>query len=305
MIPETHEQLMTGVERWVNRNGITAVRLHHSADPAKGTDWVEKESLKYGGVQSAYWRSEYDIDFAARRGGLVFPTFSPSVHCIPPFDIPEEWPKYRVIDPGFRNACACAWFAVTGDGDLVMYRELYKRGWKVEQLASSIKAMSMRDTYQYTLIDPSAFQKTLSGGGRSVADLFTEQGVTVSPAYRASHKADQFFPANELLVPMENGEPRFKVFNTCHDFVNEIRSYRWKESRADGTEPEEPIKVNDHLIDCWLYACAAINPKAVAQKFNPKDPLSEWYSGNDRRRLRADQRRLRFEISRGGMEYEP
>ena len=220
-------------------------------------------------------------------------------------EIPEEWPKYRVIDPGFRNACACVWFTVDYDGNLILYRELYKRGWKIESLAQSIKAMSQREKYQYTLIDPSAFAKTLAGGGRSVADLFVNDGVTVSPAYRASHKKDQFYPAHELLVPQENGEPRFKVFNTCETFVSEIMSYRWKEARDDGVEPEEPVKVNDHEIDCWLYMCAAIDPKRVAETARGKDPLKPWYRGNERRRVQADARRMR-EAAMGRMtEYEP
>lgn len=243
---------MQGIESWENRNGIVVLKVHHTADPEKRSDeWITRESAKYGGQKSAFWRSEYDIDFGARRGGLVFPSFSPDRHCIPPFELPEEWPKYRVIDPGFRNACACAWFTVDFDGNLVLYRELYKQGWKVEALASSIKALSARERYEMTMIDPSAFAKTLAGGGRSVADLFIEAGVPVSPAYRASHKKDQFYPFNELLIPRENGEPAFKVFNNCEAFIAEILAYRWKEARDDGFEPEEPVKVNDHLLDCF------------------------------------------------------
>lgn len=296
---------MNGLDTWENRNGLTVVKLHHSADPEKRESWIERESAKYGGVKSAFWRSEYEIDFGARRGGLVFSTFSVDLHTIAAFEVPEEWPKYRVIDPGFRNACACAWFTVDWDGNLLLYRELYRTGWRVEALAQSIKAMSVKEKYEYTIIDPSAFSKTLAGGGRSVADLFTEAGVVVSPAYRASHKKDQFYPANELLVPRENGEPSFKVFKSCETFVAEILQYRWKEARDDGFEPEEPVKVNDHLIDCWLYMCAATDPKRVASTMRTKDPLQPWYRGGDRRRVQADDRRLR-EAAMGRMkEYEP
>lgn len=305
MLPQTHEELMAGFKRWETNEGVTITRLHYSADPAKDQGWVERESAKYGGIASTFWRREFEIDFSAMYGGLVFPIFNPSVHCIPPFEIPDEWPKYRVIDPGFRNACACAWFAVDNDGNLILYRELKKTGMKIEQLAQFIKAMSLRETYENTLIDPSAFAKTLAGGGYSVADLFGQHHVGVSPAYRAAKKKDQFFPAHELLVPMENGEPRFKVFNTCLEFVQEMRNYRWKERLADGTEPEEPIKVNDHLIDAWLYICAAINPKRVAERFNPRDPLEPWYGGEERKRVAADKRRMRSALSSRGAEYEP
>lgn len=306
MITETHKRLMQGMESWENRNGLTVLKVHHTADPDKRSEeWIERESAKYGGRSSPFWRSEYDIDFGARRGGLVFPTFSPGTHCIPPFEIPEEWPKYRVIDPGFRNACACAWFTVDWDGNLIMYRELYKTGWSVEALTQGIKAVSLREKYQYTMIDPSAFAKTLAGGGRSVADLFIQNGVTVSPAYRASHKKDQFYPLNELLVPQENGEPRFKVVNTCETFVAEMLSYRWKEAREDGFTPEEPVKVNDHLVDCALYMSAAVDPKRVAETNRQRDPLQPWYRGGERRRVQADSRRMR-EAAMGRMrEYEP
>lgn len=305
MITETMKKLMDGVDTWENRNGITVCRLHYFADPSKREEWVEREAAKYGGKQSAFWRSEYEIDFGARRGGLVFPVFNPTVHGVTPFELPEEWPKYRVIDPGFRNACACAWFTVDYDGNLILYREMYKQGWRIEALAQSIKAMSLKEKYEFTLIDPSAFAKTLAGGGTSVADLFCDAGLTVSPAYRASHKKDQFYPFHELLVPQENGEPRFKFFNNCETFVSEMLSYRWKEARDDGFEPEEPVKVNDHLIDVTLYACAALDPKNIAKTMRGKDPLQPWYRGGERRRIQADDRRMR-EAAMGRMrEYEP
>ncbi|MBM3273874.1 MAG: hypothetical protein FJZ00_01880 [Candidatus Sericytochromatia bacterium] len=306
MITGTHKRLMEGIECWENRNGVVVLKVHHTADPGKRSDeWIERESAKYGGRKSAFWRSEYDIDFGARRGGLVFSIFSPDRHCIPPFDVPEEWPKYRVIDPGFRNACACAWFTVDYDGNMLLYRELYKQGWKIEALASSIKALSARERYEMTLIDPSAFAKTLAGGGRSVSDLFIENGVPVSPAYRASHKKDQFFPLNELLVPRENGEPCFKVFNSCETFIAEMLQYRWKEARDDGFEPEEPVKVDDHLIDCVLYMAAALDPRRVAETAKVRDPLRPWYSGSERRRRMADERRVREAVTGRMKEYEP
>jgi hypothetical protein len=59
--------------------------------------------------------------------GVAFPEWRQAIHIIDPFEIPEEWVRFRSLDWGYAKPYACHWFAVDYDGRLYCYRELY--GW--------------------------------------------------------------------------------------------------------------------------------------------------------------------------------
>lgn len=300
MLPETHKQLMPGFEAWDNNNRIRVCKLHWSSDTGRSDAWAEREAAKYGGRESAFWRSEYEIDFGARRGGLVFPEFHIERNVIKPMsdELLAQLPKWRSIDPGLNHACACGWFTVL-DGTLIMYRELKKKGWKVNQFCQAMKALSGKEEYEYTMIDSSAYAATLAGGGRSVADLFVESGVTVNPCSKGGRKRDQIYALAELVVKRDHGEPRFKITNNCPEMIKEMLQYRWKEERDDGVTPEEPVKVDDDLLDTALYIAMAIDPNRVTSKFKDRD--SEFYDGS------ADRSRSSYRMRRSTLTeaYEP
>jgi hypothetical protein len=302
VILETHQKFGAGIEAWRNRNGIRIIRLHHTADPAKQDEWAEREAAKYGGRTSRYWQREYDINFAAGRGGLVFPGFSIATHCIDPLDLKliHDWPKYRVIDPGYNHATAVGWFTVN-DGVLYQYREYRAVGKQVKEIVPDILSLSGKEEYKYTLIDPSAFAKTLAGAGRSVADLFREAGLSVNKAYRAPRKIEQIPSLGDLFVVDERGEPRCKITKDCPRTIYEIKRYRFKERMtSDQPEPDQVIKVDDDHVDVLLYAAAAL---PLSRSFH-RDPLTPWYTGNDWVRRRAEGRRMRAYVP-GSVEMEP
>jgi hypothetical protein len=303
MLVDSHQQLMAGMETWLAKNGMQILRLHWSADPTKDETWANKESAKYGGRLSSYWRSEYEIDFGARRGGLVFPQFSIDTHVIKPLTDQEieTWPKWRVIDPGYNNECAVG-FYTCNDGVLYLYDEIFVREKVVGEIAPLIKVRSGKTKFEYTLIDPSAFAETLAADGKSIASLFAENGITVNPARRAPIKGDQIPALAELMVVQEHGQPRFKVTSNCENFIREVRGYRWREARDDQSVPEEPVKVNDHMVDTALYAAANINPKFYQEN---RDPLAKWYDGLDGRKIKADFSRMRSAVANNLAEMEP
>lgn len=254
---DSHTKEMQGVELWSNHNEIEAMFLHWSADPSKSEEWADAEAAKYGGRDSAFWRSEYEGDFGAMRGGLVFPQFSMDRHVIKSAvfkKVPNEWPKYRSIDPGYgESACAVGWYAVNpADRMMILYRELYVRNQTVQEIAPKIKAMSGREEYEFTIIDPSAFAQTLAASGKSIADLFCAHGINVTPAYRDATKKHQIQAFADALVVRAWGEPSFKALDTCENFVNEMLRYRWREVPDGSPKPETPIKVDDHMIDACI-----------------------------------------------------
>src|SRR3990167_6298828 len=107
---------MKGVELNKNRSGFTILKIHYTADPNKdpetqtGKLWLNKVLQGIpGGITSAHWRKEMEIDFSALCGTLVFEDylkyFDAEIAC-DPFEIPEWSDIYASMDYGHRNPTA-------------------------------------------------------------------------------------------------------------------------------------------------------------------------------------------------------
>lgn len=55
-------------------------------------------------------------------------------------------------------------------------------------------------------------------------------------------------------------EKRFFVFNTCRDFIDEINSYHYPESREGKPFKDLPEKINDHLMDAMRFVIHSYQP---------------------------------------------
>ena len=66
--------------------------------------------------------------------GMVYHEFRRNIHVIRPFRIPDEWEKHIRIDHGYRNPAAALWCAISPDGEVYVYRELYEREWLIHEV---------------------------------------------------------------------------------------------------------------------------------------------------------------------------
>jgi hypothetical protein len=115
-------------------NEFLVLRIHYEADPNKRGQWKYRASPKYGGLKSWRWRREMEIDWDAQAGKLVFEMWNRHEHGIRPRSIPEHWPRWLMIDPGWRNPTSMVWMAVDTDTEpnefgflpVHFYREFYK-----------------------------------------------------------------------------------------------------------------------------------------------------------------------------------
>jgi hypothetical protein len=138
-------QPQEGLRAWRNAgNGFLVVQIHYTASAARRGDWKYRAAPKYGGLKSWRWRKEMEIDWEAQSGALVFEAWDPRVHHIQPFTIPEHWPRWLLIDPGWRNPTAMDWMAVDTDTPpnafgfrpVHIYREFYRPKHSAEFIAT-------------------------------------------------------------------------------------------------------------------------------------------------------------------------
>ena len=73
--------------------------------------------------------------------GAVYSEWQPEIHVVEPFDIPESWARLLAVDFGYVNPFVCQWWAVDGDGRMILYREVYKTRVLVEDVAEQIRAL--------------------------------------------------------------------------------------------------------------------------------------------------------------------
>lgn len=105
-----------GMETWVNSHGIRIMRLHYSADPEKTAEWAAAQ--KAGMTDPARYRQEYEIDFSATLGQLVYILHDEATLCNSRPLHPNAT-KYFSLDPHPRAPHAFLWCAVEPDGTRV------------------------------------------------------------------------------------------------------------------------------------------------------------------------------------------
>ena len=197
------------------------------------------------------YRDRFVLGKWAAFEGLVYPVFDPTRHVIDPFSIPDDWRRVCVIDFGYTNPFVCQWYTIDHDGTAYMYREIYMSHELVENHARQIKKLSKGENIDVTYADHDA-------GDRATLQKY---GIPTQAAIKRVSPGIQEVYSN--LTFDERGKARIYFFKNAlveadqHLIINkkptctvdEFGGYAWK----DKSTKEEPIKENDHGMDCIRY----------------------------------------------------
>lgn len=249
---------MKGLTFRRNKNSFFVIQVHYSADPhkdpatARGQEWYQKARR---GMPEQSWKKEYEIDWFARSGQLVYPQFSRGIHLMDPFKIPTDWIRYCAVDPGLRNPTAALWAAVDEEGNVYFYDEHYVAEKEVQWHANIFKQKEKNTRIFRRLIDPSAANRSPSNK-KSIIDEYKKHGIFCIPANN-NVEAGINRVIEYLKVDPDTQKPRVFFFKTLQNTINEITNYRWEEIDPHrvilSNPPERPVKKNDHLMDCLRY----------------------------------------------------
>jgi hypothetical protein len=239
---------------------------------------VRKQRLRYG-----LWTA---------ADGLVYENWDPAVH-VPQsrFKVPAEWPRYWVIDFGYRNPFCCQWWAESPDGQLVMYREIYHTGRLVEDHARLILKQVTRiaprirltkeqlalvkekpaDALEQNLLvwtepEPRAIICDHDAEDRATLTRHLDRGTTA--AKKAKTEGIQAVEAR--LKVAGNGRPglvflpdslverdlSLKESGKPTFTVDEFGGYVWEPPAEGRAEKESPVDRDNHGMDCVRYLVA-------------------------------------------------
>jgi hypothetical protein len=160
--------------------------------------------------------------------GQYFTEWNRDVHVVQPFEIPKGWPRIRAIDYGFAAPFACLWLAFDQDGNAYAYREAYEKQLTATEQAKLIRKLSEGEAIDYTICDPSMFNKT--GSGLAIATMYREAGVNVRPAMNA--RVDGWNRVRDYL----RGEPYLRVFSTCTNLLDELPNLVYDKHKTEDVD---------------------------------------------------------------------
>jgi len=233
---------------------------------------IEKQRLRYG-IWDAF-------------EGQVFTELSQRVHGCEPFDIPDDWERFCLLDWGYSKPFSVGWYAMDYDGVLYRYREYYgcregeaDTGLKLPayEVAREILRIEQGERVRMRIADPSIWHprpdiRKAESRGTTIHEDFQMEGVHFLKADNDRVHGKQQVHKRlriEEEVDTETGEilsehPMFQCFNNCEHFWRTIPSLQ-----EDARNPEDiDTKQEDHIYDEFRYMCMArpITPKPKASK---------------------------------------
>jgi phage terminase large subunit len=221
-----------------------------------------------------------DGQWVTPEGAIYGDYFDSSVNCVS-VTIRSDWARFRVIDFGYTNPFVCKWYALDHDGRIHCYRELYQTQLLVEDAAQLIKHYSGEyDTECLDWLDARGIRErypkehivcTIADHDAEDRATLERHGVSTIPAVKYVKLGIEAL--QKRFVPAGDGKPRFYYVSntlvaiddrlvkahkpTCT--LEEIDGYVWELAKDGKPLKEQPVKLNDHGLDCDRYAVCFVD----------------------------------------------
>lgn len=227
-----------------------------------------------GGQLGKAWR-EGDFDILA---GQYFTEWSEKVHVVEPFDIPAGWRKFGMLDYGLVTS-AFYWGAVSPEGTVFLYRELYLPDLSYSALAEKVVELTPLDeVIDYIVMDPSCWNRDgRSDASLSGADIFQAKykeltGKAIRLTQGNNDRLSGWRVMREWLRPKALGDgsvtAKLQVFDTCFDFIRTIPL-----QVHDDHNPEDlDTDLEDHAMDSVRYGLMS-DPRPKTTSAEKEDAL--------------------------------
>lgn len=204
--------------------------------------------------------------------GAAFPEFRRDYHVIDPYEIPNNWTKFRSCDYGYGSHSGVLWFAVAPDDQLIVYREMYTTKIIAVDLADMIVEAEAAEKVRYGVLDSSLWHQR-GDPGPPLAEQMIKRGCHWRPSDRS--KGSRVAGKNELHRLLQEDEftekPRIVFFKNCTETINQLPLLP-----LDKKNPEDvDTNAEDHLYDALRYGIMS-RPKSSVWDYNPMNSGSRY-----------------------------
>lgn len=216
--------------------------------------------------------------------GQAFEKLRRDLHCIEPFDPPEDWACFGSLDWGSSKPFSYGmWTVANGNelpdgrtyrkGSIIRYNEWY--GWnskpneglrmEVEDVAAGIKSRERGRSMVYRIADPSMWKVD---GGPSHAEMMIRQGVVLRRADNS--RLAGYLQLRGRIAGDEEG-PMLYATKNCHDgFWRTMPDIVMDENHPEDVDTDQ----EDHAYDDARYAAMS---RPWMQVVKPKEkPRDDW-----------------------------
>lgn len=194
--------------------------------------------------------------------GAAFPEFKKADHVIEPFDIPNEWRRFRSCDYGYSSYSAVHWFAIDPSYEtLYCYRELYVSKHTGKDLGAAILEAERGEPISYGVLDSSCWHNR-GQLGPSIAEEMISMGCRWRPSDRTAgaRVAGKNLFHQRLKVDEETSLAGIIFFNTCRQIISDLPVIP---ADPKGSDDIDPRYATDHAYDSVRYGIMS-RPRAAS-----------------------------------------
>lgn len=234
--------------------GVRDNRVLMEKDP----EYVRRlESLPYA-LRKAWLEGSWDV-FA----GQFFTEWDRRLHVCRPFSVPPGWRRYVTMDYGM-DMLAAYLIAVDPRGRAYVVSEVYEGrdlgeshpGLIISQAAERLRELAA-GTEVYEWLAPPDLWNARQETGRSVADIFAEQGIWLTRT--SNDRLAGWMAVRERLRPVEDETGAVSaglcVFENCVNLIRTLPLLRYDERRPSDAarDPHEITHAPDALRGFCVY----------------------------------------------------
>lgn len=192
-------------------------------------------------------RAWLDGDWSVMEGQF-FPEFSERIHVCQPFEIPKHWNRYFGMDYGL-DMFAGYWGAMSEDGHLYIYREVFQSGVIISDAAQMIHRMTGRENVLAYYAPPDVWGRAKMLG-RDLPEIMGDYGVY--PTQVSNNRVQGWLDMKEWLAVKEDGKPRLHIFaGRCPNLIQSIPYLQ--HSRRDPNDCDTEPHQYTHAPDALRY----------------------------------------------------
>lgn len=196
-------------------------------------------------LRRAYAEGDWDM-FA----GQFFTKFRKELHVVRPFAIPSYWERFASFDWGFKAPASLHWHAVSPEGQVITYRELYVTGKTSAWIAQRAVELTGNEHLRYKVGDPSCWD---ASRGPSIAEVMANNGWAMVAA--ENDRKSGWARVREYLHWEKDAQgrltraPMWQCFSTCPALIRTLPSLVHDEHDVEDCD----TKGEDHGPDDLRY----------------------------------------------------
>lgn len=205
--------------------------------------------------RAAYLDGNWDV-FAWQ----FFNEFDRDIHVIPPMELPPEKVKMRAraLDYWYAAPSCVLWGAKDTQGNIYIYRELYKKELTYTKLGKMIKALNWEgEEFSRQVWDPAAVNKKAESNETTLKKEFEKLGIWIDTAN--NERVAGRNRIRELLKPFRDPNTwkktaRLFICANCVNLINTLPDLIHDKTRIEDIDS----KWEDHAADALRYLLAEL-----------------------------------------------